>query len=120
MSELDIQRRLTRAFINTQPVMITLTPRTRTKTSTGGVLMTDGVPRGPQKLRLVEPGDSGGRLPIRAADGLEREVEYILLGEHTAEIGKYDIFTYAGSRWEVAALMHDNGWEKRGLVVRFD
>lgn len=116
--ELTIQRKLTKSFIDTQPVSIVLTPRSLEKQSTGGKKWVEDTPRSPQTLRLIEPSSSGPD-PVRTADGIEREVEFILLGEHDAIIGQNDIFEYGGLSWEVVQLMHFNGWERRATVCRF-
>ena len=118
MSELLMQRRLTKAFIDTMPITLELTPRTREKKSTGGRDWVEGMTRSPQVLRLVEPPRPND--PIRTADGIMRDVEFLLIGEHDAEIGVYDIFaTTDGRWWEVIQLLHDNGWEKRAAVARY-
>lgn len=114
--ELNVQRRMTTAFIRTQPVEIVLKPRELREQPSGGTKWADLEPRPSQTLRLVEP--SNPARPIRTADGIEREVEFMLLGEHTADIGVYDVFEHAGGRWEVIFLYHFNGWERRAEVAR--
>ena len=114
--EQTVQRRLTTAFIATQPVELVLTPRSRVKTSAGGRTWVEAAPRAAQTLRLVEP--SNPARPTRTADGIERTVEFLLIGEHDAQLGVYDVFDHAGGRWEVVFLYHENGWERRAEVAR--
>lgn len=116
--ELTVQRKLTHAFILTQPVQITLTPRSKVKMPAGGFVWQSQAPRAIQTMRLIEPSNSGPK-PTVTADGIEREVDFILLGEHDATIGLFDIFSHAGYDWEIVQLYHHNGWETRASVARY-
>lgn len=116
--ELTVQRKLTHAFILTQPVEITLTPRAKVKMPAGGFVWQEGDPRAPQTMRLIEPSNSAPK-PTVTADGIEREVTFFLLGEWDATIGLFDIFTHAGYDWEIVQLAHHNGWETRASVARY-
>jgi hypothetical protein len=117
-NEIDIQRRITLAFIDTAPVILTLIPRVRAKQPTGGFAFQELSPRVPQKMRLIEP---LGSLPIMltGSDGVQRELEMILLGRWDCDLEKYDVFQYSGRSFEVAQLYHFNGWEQRAEVIRF-
>lgn len=118
--EIDIQRRLTVEFIDTAPIMITLIPRTRVKQPTGGFAYQEQTPRDPQKMRLIEPYHVGS-LPIMltGSDGIQRELELMLLGRWDCDLEKYDIFEHDGRRYEIAQLYFFNGWEQRAEVIRF-
>jgi hypothetical protein len=118
--EIETQRRLTLAFIDTAPVMIDLIPRVRAKQPTGGFAFQTLSPRGPQKMRLIESSFVGG-LPVllTGSDGVEREMQMILLGRWDCDLEKYDIFDYSGQSFEVAGLYHFNGWEQRAEVIKF-
>lgn len=118
--ELDVQKRLTTAFINTAPVTVTLQPRTKGRTSSGGFVWQKGVPRQPQVMRLIEVNSTVGVAPepTLTADGQQREMKMILLGEWDAVIGQNDTFEAVGYHWEVVELAHFNGWERRAQVVR--
>jgi hypothetical protein len=115
--EIDIQRKMTLAFIDTMPVIITLVPRIRTKMATGGFAFQTLSPREPQKMRLVEP--SGLPILLTGSDGVQREMELMLLGRWDADLEKYDIFDLEGRSYEVAQLYQSNGWEQRAEVIRF-
>jgi hypothetical protein len=115
--EIDIQRRLTVAFIDSRPVMIDLVPRVRAKQPTGGFAFQELAPRGPQKMRLIEP--SGLPILLSGSDGVQRELEMILLGRWDCDLEKYDVFNYSGQSYEVAQLYFFNGWEQRAEVIRF-
>jgi hypothetical protein len=118
--EIDVQRHLTVAFIDTAPIMITLIPRARAKQPAGGYVYQELTPRDPQKFRLVEPYHSGS-LPVMltGSDGIQREMELMLLGRWDCDLEKYDIFEHDGQRYEVAQLNFSNGWEQRAEVIRF-
>jgi hypothetical protein len=115
--EIDIQRRLTLAFIDTRPAMITLVPRARIKQPAGGFTFQSLSPRSPQKMRLIEP--VGLPILLTGSDGIQRELEMILLGRWDCDLEKYDIFDYGGRAYEVAQLYFPNGWEQRAEVIRF-
>lgn len=116
--DLPTQRKITSAFIDFLPVTVVLTPRERTKQPGGGVRLVEQAPRAPQTMTLVEPTITQGTRPAVTLDGIERTVDFVLLGEWDATIGLYDVFDYGGSRWEVVDLIYFNGWERRALVAK--
>jgi hypothetical protein len=115
--EIDIHRRLTIAFIQTAPAVIILTPRARVKQPAGGFAYQSMASRAAQTMRLVEP--SGLPILLTGSDGVQRELEMILIGEWNADLERYDIFEYGGRSYEVAQLYFPNGWESRAEVIRF-
>lgn len=120
-AELDIERGLTHWFILTQPVTITLQPRTRTKTPSGGWVWQNTVPRAPQIMRLCEPSTVDQIMPsspVAAQDGQVRKVAFMLIGEWDSAVAIDDVFTLDGAEFEVAEVAIFNGWEQRASVVR--
>jgi hypothetical protein len=117
-SELNVQRKLTKAFIDTMPRSLVLTPRTRSTTIAGGYVYVLGTPKPAQVLRLVEADRGQLEDPIRTQDGLERSNAYMLLGEWDADIEVDDIFTFEGDDFTVIQMYYDNGWEIRAKVTR--
>ena len=115
-NDLGVQRMLTEAFISTQPINITLVPMERQKTASGGYTFVAGAPRASQVMRLVEPASVPD--PLRAADGTQREVDFMLIGAFDAEMAVYDMFIHGGNTWRIESLYPDNGWERRAVVVR--
>lgn len=115
--ELAVQRRLTKAFIDTAPVALQLVPRVKNRKPSGGFAWEEQPPRSSQVFKLIEPGTIP--LPIRTVDGVQREVEFELLGVHDAVIGQHDVFSHGGHRWEVLEVAFPNGWEQRALVARY-
>lgn len=119
--ELTVQRKLTKAFIDTKPIELVLRPRVRAETPSGGFRWEDGQPRPAQTLRIVEPSTHVNLAPEprRTNDGEQRKIEFLLLGEWDAVIGQDDTFTYQGREWQVVELAYDNGWEQRASVARY-
>lgn len=111
-----VQRQLTAAFIEADFEMITLIPRELDKTSTGGKNFIEQPPREPQKFHIIE---KGGAKDGRVAGGTQHEEEFTLLGNWDALIGKHDVFTLRGNRWEVVKVEWGNGYEQRALVLRY-
>jgi hypothetical protein len=120
-SQLDIQRRLTTAFIATRPVTVVLRPRNRVKTPTGGFVWQDAVARPPQVMRFCEPSTQLQEMPnpTTAQDGVVREVQFMLLGEWDSVIGTDDVFDHEGQSYQIVQVAVPNGWEQRASVVRY-
>lgn len=120
LMELNVQRQLTEAFINTMPVDITLIPRTRVSDGMGGYTWSEQSPRTPQTMRLIEySNEATVPEPVLASDGHQRYVQYELLAKWDAELGIWDHFEYDGDEWEVVEVYFNNGWERRAKVARF-
>lgn len=113
--DLATQRRVTQQFINVRPENLVLTPRTKTQQPSGGFTWVDGIPRAAQTFTFIEPGSMP--LPDVTLDGVERRVEFELLGRWDAAIAVHDTFTHQGKTWEVVALFYHNGYETRALVA---
>lgn len=120
-AELEVNQRNTKAFIDANPVELVL--RTRIRTNTGsGVKEEEGPQRDPQIFRLIDQTRTSGPEPgtVQANDGVQRKIEYQLLGVHDAVIGLYDFWVdSAGIRFEVADLIPFNGYEVRAQVIRY-
>lgn len=109
-----VQRGLTAAFIAALPVSLVLTPRTHQKLPSGGFSYVLGSPRASQVMTIVE--QTGLPRPTRTVDGVERVVEFEIVGQWDAQMARGDVFTYQGKDWEVVDLFFDNGYETRALV----
>lgn len=114
MIDLATNRKLTKDFIDALPVELVLTPRARVRKPAGGYGWEDQTPRAPQTMTLIEPG--GDQRPTVTADGIERVVEFELLGEWNAEMARGDVFTHQGKDWELVEIFYENGYERRALV----
>lgn len=114
---LAVQRKLTTAFIEAIPVVITLTPRVKTKLPAGGFDLLEQTPRNPQTMTVIEQtGIEGQPVPRKTLDGVERVVYFELVAEWDAALERRDVFTYQGKDWEIIDLYFDNGYERRAYV----
>lgn len=120
-AELRVQRANTTAFIDANPILLTLFPQERVKTGGGTRLL--ALPARPaQKARLIDQTRTFGVQPgqLTAGDGRQRIVTYQLLMEWDAEIAKEDYWDDAnGIRWVVLDLLPNNGYERRAEVNRY-
>lgn len=120
-AELEANVRNTIAFIAANSVSLILIPRTKTKDGTG-LHYTDGAPRPPQTLRLIDQTPPGAQSPspglVQAADGRERLADFILLGPPDAIIRVDDYWRGADGTYEVTELFPFNGYEVRAKVTR--
>ena len=118
-AELKFLRVGTKMFIAANPVELDLIPRVRIKSGTGTTFQ-DQPKRRPQTLCLIDQSTARSPVPglVQTSDGRERLVEWILLGEHDAEVELWDYWTDANGVWEVAQVFPANGYEVRAAVVR--
>lgn len=123
-SELVYQMKQTQAFIDANPVLITLTPRKRLKTPSGGFTWMDVPPRPTQTFRLIDissgiSATSASRGVFRSSDGIDRTAEFELLGMPDVRMDLYDAWTdLRGLKWEVSSVLPFNWYETRALVIR--
>lgn len=115
-TETTVQRLNTTAFIAARPTSIVLTPYTRTRTNTGGYTTSAGTPRAAQTMRIITMSEDVK--PVRTVDGVERKIDFMLLGEWNAVVARDDRFTYEGDTYIVVDLLPTLDYETRALVVR--
>jgi hypothetical protein len=119
--ELEVQRKLTEAYINTMPVVLILIPRAEVRNSSGGTILVEQAPREPQTMRFIEYTTQYGEgpEPNSAPEGKQRLSQYEIQAKWDAVMDVNDIFTYENDRWEIIELYYFNGWEKRARVWRY-
>lgn len=120
-NELRLNIKQTKAFIAANPKVIRLIPRTSVNSGTGRRLV-DQATRPEQTFRLIDQTRTFGPEPgaVTTGDGQQRKVEFELLGEPGAAVGKYDYWVEPdGTRFEIANLIWDNPYEVRAQVVRY-
>lgn len=105
---LSAQRAVTAAFIADDPTTAQLIPVTRVKQSNGGFQEQAGTPRAAQtfKLSLL----AYDQRPTLTVAGVERIIDYHLIGPHTMTIAVGDYWVDGeGTRYDVVGL--SEGWE---------
>jgi hypothetical protein len=109
-------RRITKAFIEANPVCVVLTPYTKEELDTGGWKYIAGEAREEQTMRLIDPYSPA---PIqKTIDGLERTVNVELMGETCSEMAIHDRFTQDGIDFEVTTLWNNKWGANRAWAVR--
>lgn len=118
MGEVERQRQMTRAFINADPTVITLTPYVETITAGGGRRLEPGTPRPDQTFKLIPM--TFDQRPTVTAGGVERIIDYTLLGEWDAEGAVWDRFTLEDPNeyYLVVAITDGHGYERKFLCER--
>lgn len=114
---LETQRKLTAALIADDPTTATLVPVTRVRTASGGYVEQDGTPRDPQtfKLSLL----AYDQRPTITVAGVERLMDYHLIGPHDMQIGVGDWWTdEQGTKYEVAGFTEGWEYETKAFVFR--
>jgi hypothetical protein len=117
MSYLEAQRALTIKYIEYDPTEIVLIPYVDTPSATGGFTRTEGVPKAPQTFKRIA--QSSAR-PIVTVAGVERIVDYVLLGawDSNMEVGDHWTDPQDGAFYEVIAIEAGHGYERKGFVAR--
>jgi hypothetical protein len=120
-SELELQRKNTKAFIDANPTTVVLTPRVRQRRASGGWSWAPQPPRSPQILRLI-PAAVGQLaatdLAISTTGGVERRIDYEVLGEWNSSMFPGDVFTVDGDPYEIISMYPNNGYEIRATASR--
>ncbi len=121
-TELDINRNLTKWFIDCDPSTITLIPRVKTIKPGGGSDYSNGTPRNPQQFKMIfQSGDSTG--VVVSDSGEVKKYDFIILGKHDAQIEIGDIW-YEGSgenrhKYIVVGFTPFNNYEIKAGVTSF-
>lgn len=113
--ELSVQRTLTAAFIEADPLEIQLNRPTRTPDGAGGHVDTLTPVGGLQRLRLIPLGD--GAAERTTADGVAVSPSYMLMGTHLANIRRWDEFSVDGRRYQIVFVNQNQQYEVKGEVA---
>jgi hypothetical protein len=114
--DLATNRALTAAFISFDPIDIVLVPRVRAKTQSGGWQFVNQPPRASQRFKLIRM--SATQRPVVTVDGVDRVIDYTLLGKYDALMDRYDIWTDGPYTYEIVEIVPENGYQTKGLVDR--
>lgn len=117
MSMVDVQRRVTAAFIADDPTTAQLIPVTRVAQSNGGYQEQDGTPRPPQTFKLSLLGFD--QRPTITIAGVERIADYHLIGPHDMQIAVGDYWMDdEGTRFDVIGFTEGWGYMTKAFVSR--
>jgi hypothetical protein len=117
VDELTVQKKLTKQFIDSDPSTIALIPRVKATTGSGGFKFTDQAPRAAQVFKLITMSDA--TRPTITTDGVERIIDFTLLGEYNAVVKVFDYWRDAdGTRYEVVEIVPFNLYEVKALVTK--
>lgn len=115
-AELEVQRRLTAEFIDSDPTDLVLTPSTRVKQPSGSWKSVDGLARDSQRFKVITQADRNP--PTLTVDGVERRADYIIMGYWDAILAPGDWWTDAeGRRYEVIELSDGYGYMTKAFVI---
>lgn len=115
-SPLDIQRDMTTAFIADDPTTAQLIPVNRVKVN-GAFQEQDGTPRAAQTFKRVLL--AFDQRPTITIAGVERVIDYHLVGPHDMDIAVGDYWVdAAGTRYDIVGLTEGFGYETKAFVSR--
>jgi hypothetical protein len=119
VNELEKQRRFTRNFIAANPTEVVLIPSGEVRTPSGGVIMQDSVPRHVQRVRLIPMSHTERPQESVSPGGVQRKYDMTILGEWDAVIRENDYWFVGEQKYVVEALVSDNEYEVKGLVMSY-
>ena len=116
--EIAAQTRNTAAFINADPTRVVLTPVKRERTPAGGYRLIDQPVRPPQIFKLIPQSGYAGAPLITTRDGVQRRVDWVVLGLPDAQMAIGDHWQTPDLReWVIEDVVESNRYETRGLAV---
>ena len=120
MTTQDAQRAITSAFIADDPTEVILVPTVETITSGGGRSRVPGVARASQTFKLIPM--TFDQRPTVTSGGVERIIDYTLLGTWDCEADVWDIWwpdgEDTGEYYLVVAIAPGHGYERKLLMER--
>lgn len=115
-AELEIQRKLTMAFVNADPETIVLTRREKVEDGAGGFTLQDSPPE-QQTVRMVPQSD---KVPVSSTlDGERKRPEFIIVAMPLADIRRYDTFDFRGTTYQVSHVHDCPEYEFKADVVTY-
>jgi len=115
--ELQINRRNTRYFIDQDPTDLVLKRPQNAKSATGARVRATSIAIPEQRFKLIMVSPAGGSLDQSSEDGRMVRADYVLIGEHDADIEAGDFwYDDFGQQWVVYSLIPYNGYETRANV----
>lgn len=114
---LTAQRRMTKALIDDDPTAVVLVPSVESTAPSGNPTYVDGTPRAVQRFKLSLL--AFDQRPTVTVNGVERRVDYHLIGEYNAVVEVGDHWTDAAlTRYEVIGFTEGWDYEIKAQVIR--
>jgi hypothetical protein len=110
--ELPIHRLSTKAFIDADPTVITLTPRQEQMVA-GTKVFAPQPNRDPQTFKVIWTYDNGIYRQIGTPGGVHR-FDFILLGEYDAVMAIGDFWKVGSQEFRIEYIFPSNGYEVKG------
>lgn len=111
--ELEIQRKLTKAFVEADVLSLTFSRAVKTPNGAGGQTTTR-VAVAAQAFRMNPLQDAtASRL---TADGKQVSPQYMLVGEYDRDVRRGDQFTIGGRRYEVVFVIENRQYQVKAEV----
>lgn len=101
-TELEVQQRLTDAFIGADYRDVVILRRPRSSDGAGGTLVGEPVSLYPQRFRLLPQED--GATARTTADGESATPEFMLMGPVSSDLQRFDEFVLDGRRFQVVYI----------------
>lgn len=120
-TQLRVNRQLTHWFIMNDPYPVSLVPRERVRTPTGGFITDDLPPRPQQIVKMIYQMGATNGVTI-TSDGTNRRYDFIILGEWDSTIKVGDFWEQPdreGQFWVVTGLHPYNGYEVKAGVISY-
>jgi hypothetical protein len=118
--EIRINRKLTKAFIDSDPTQLELVPTEETRTASGATVAVDLDPRPVQTFRLIPMASTERPVTSGQSGGQQRRYDFTLLGEWNCEMQEGDHWTdEVGQKWLIDSVVSNNGYERKGMVTSY-
>lgn len=114
-TELRVQRILTRSFIKADRQEVVLYRASVASDGAGGTVKGTPAPLPPQVMRVLPLADGGDERFM--ADGQRVRPTYMLMGEHDADVERFDTLTLAEGRFEVVFVNANRQYEVKAEVA---
>lgn len=113
-TELRVQRLLTASFIKADSVEVTITRNSVVSDGEGGYTR-QAVTLAVQTMRLLPLSDGADQR--LTADGQMVAPKYMLMGDHDADLERWDTFSLDSDRYEVVFVNENRQYQVKGEVV---
>lgn len=118
--EIEVNRHLTKLFVEDDPSFIALTPHHREKAASGGFREVSGPPKATQMVKLIFQETKGS--PDETADGAIHKQTVVIVGLYNADIAAGDTFIWppnSDDHWVISGIHPYNGYELKADAIAY-